>query len=97
MRRSVAFAVLSLALFGLTGCKGACRELSEKLCDCSTTSLEREVCIRRATNDEALVEPSAEDEAFCESKIEDCKCGEADFDIESTQGKMACGLARPQP
>jgi len=92
MRRPVAIALLSLALLGLSGCKGACRELSEKLCDCSTTSLEREVCIRRATNDEAVVEPTAEEEAFCESKLEGCDCSKVD--IDTTEGKLACGLAR---
>jgi len=92
MRRPAAIALLSLALFGLSGCKGACRELSEKLCECSTTSLEREVCIRRASNDEAVVEPTADDEAFCESKLETCDCTQVD--IDTTEGKLACGLAR---
>jgi hypothetical protein len=91
MRRPAAIALLSFALLGLSGCKGACRELSEKLCDCSTTSLEREVCIRRASNDEAVVEPTAEEEAYCESKIEGCDC--KTVDINTTEGKQACGLA----
>jgi hypothetical protein len=92
MRRPVAIATLFLALLGLSGCKGACRELSEKLCDCSTTSLERQVCIRRASNDEAVVEPTSEEEAFCESKLESCDCKK--IDINTTEGKLACGLAR---
>jgi hypothetical protein len=96
MRRSAAIAVLSLALLGLTGCKSACRELSEKLCDCSTTSIERELCVRRASNDEALVEPTAEDEARCESLLrpppdkEGCTCE----NYQTAEGKQACGLAR---
>jgi hypothetical protein len=97
MRRSAAIAVLSLALLGLTGCKTACRELSEKLCDCSITSLEREVCIRRASNDEALVEPTAEDEATCEAKLETCDCKaiqNASTPDEQLAAKQACGLAR---
>jgi hypothetical protein len=97
MRRSAAIAVLSFALLGLTGCKSACRELSEKLCDCSITSLEREVCIRRASNDEALVEPTAEDEAICEEKLPKCRCEDiqnATDSIELLRAKQACGLAR---
>jgi hypothetical protein len=92
MRRFVATAAISLALLGLAGCKGSCRELSEKLCDCFTNSLEREVCIRRAANDEAFVEPTAEDNARCEELLanESCTC-EA---IETNEGKVACGLAR---
>lgn len=97
MRRPAAIALLSFALLGLSGCKGACRELSERICDCSTTtSLEREVCVRRAINDEAVVEPTAEDEAFCESKIDSCDCSqdEKNVDLNTSEGKLACGLAR---
>lgn len=97
MRRPAAIAaLLSLALLGLSGCKGACRELSEKICDCSTTtSLEREVCVRRAINDEAIVEPSAEQEDFCESKLDSCDCSrdEKNVDLNTSEGKQACGLA----
>lgn len=90
MRRSAAIAMLSLALLGLSGCKGACRQLSEKLCDCNTNSVERELCVRRASNDEALVEPTAEDEAVCEQRLDSCDCNT----IETDEGKVACGLAR---
>ena len=96
MRRPAALALLSLALLGLSGCKGACRELSEKICDCSTTtSLEREVCVRRAANDETIVEPTADNEAFCESKLDSCDCSQdrKGVDLTTPEGKMACGLA----
>ena len=91
MRRSVAITLLSFALLGLSGCKGACRQLSEKMCDCNTNSVERELCVRRASNNEAVFEPTAEQEAFCESKLESCECGKVDIDTD--EGKLACGLA----
>jgi hypothetical protein len=97
MRRLVAIAMLSIALLGLAGCKGACRELSEKLCDCSTNSVQRELCIRRVSNDEAYFEPSAEDEAVCEQKLETCDCRaieNANTPEEAQAAKQACGLAR---
>ena len=100
MRRFAAFAVLSLALLGLSGCKGACRELSEKLCDCSTNSVQRELCIRRAANDEARVEPTAEQEAVCEERFEACNCDVLRPDQNDVSedaindAKVACGLAR---
>lgn len=97
MRRSAAIAVLSLVLLSLTGCKGACRELSEKLCDCSLTSIERETCVRRASNDEALFEPTAEDEAVCEEKLSSCDCKSiqnASTPEDLLAAKQACGLAR---
>jgi hypothetical protein len=97
MRRSAAIAVLSLVLLSLTGCKGACRELSEKLCDCSLTSAEKELCVRRASNDEALFEPTAEDEALCEQKLPGCDCKNiqnASTPEDLQAAKEACGLAR---
>jgi hypothetical protein len=103
MRRFAAFAVLSLALLGLSGCKGACRELSEKLCDCSTNSVQRELCVRRAANDEARVEPTAEQEAVCEARLDRCNCDalrpgqEGVTEEEINEAKMACGLANDAP
>jgi len=100
MRRFAAFAVLSLALLGLSGCKGACRELSEKVCDCSTNSVQRELCIRRAANDEARVEPTAEQEAVCEMRIDACQCEvlqpnrEDVTEEDIAREKVDCGLSR---
>lgn len=96
MRRFVATTVLSLALLGLSGCKSACRQLSEKMCDCFTNSVERELCVRRASNDEAFIEPTAEDEAACEQRLETCNCAAIDStdEEEINEGKVACGLAR---
>ena len=95
MRRPAAIALLSFALLGLTGCKGSCRQLSEKLCDCSTNSVERELCVRRAANDQALIEPTSEDEATCEALLNEqdpakqCTCE----NYQTDEGKRACGLA----
>jgi hypothetical protein len=106
MRLSATIAVLSLALLGLTGCKSACRELSEKVCDCSTNSVQRELCIRRAANDEARVEPTVEEEAVCEGLVDQCDCAalqpdqaNTDDDGEAaTEAKISCGLAHaPAP
>jgi hypothetical protein len=96
MRRSAAIAVLSFVLLSLTGCKGACRELSEKLCDCSLSSAEKELCVRRASNDEALFEPTAEQEAVCEDKLPNCHCEDiqnARTSEDQLAAKQACGLA----
>ena len=98
MRRPAAIAVLSLALLGLTGCKSACRQLSEKLCDCNTNSVERELCVRRAANDEALVEPTSSDQDPCDALLNakdarrqaKCNCD----NYQTDEGKQACGLAR---
>ncbi len=91
MRRFlVTAALLCFSLSGLAGCKGACRELSEKLCECSLNSVERELCLQRAAEEENRVEPTPEDEAVCEGLVERCDCNA----IETPEGKAACGLSR---
>jgi hypothetical protein len=92
MRRSVTTALLSFALLGLAGCKSPCRELSEQLCECQITTLSREACVRRAVNDEARIEPTDEQQAYCESKLDSCKCELIEED-ETGTAKQNCGLA----
>ena len=89
----------------LTGCKTKCRQLSEKLCDCAVNSAERDNCLRRASNAETINPPNATDEAYCESLLpvgdtqrtadggQACDCRL----IDTAQGKVNCGLARPAP
>ncbi|WP_223642311.1 hypothetical protein [Corallococcus sp. EGB] len=83
-------AVLCASLSGLTACKTACRELSEKLCECALNSVEKQACQQRAAEEEGRVEPTAEDEMVCEAKLDGCDCRA----IETEEGKKACGLAR---
>jgi hypothetical protein len=90
MRRTAAIALLSSALLALSGCKGPCRALSEQLCDCAQNSLEKEACLQRTANEQSRFEPTAEEEAVCEQRLEECDC----HTIDTEEGKRACGLAR---
>ncbi|AKF79762.1 hypothetical protein SAMN05443572_1011047 [Myxococcus fulvus] len=91
MRRFLlATALLCATLSGLAGCKGPCRELSEKLCDCSINSVEKEICLQNASREESRVEPTPEQEAVCETKLAGCDCKK----IETAEGKRECGIAR---
>jgi hypothetical protein len=87
--RSVLLA-LACAL-ALAGCKTNCRQLSEKLCDCSINSAEKDNCMRRASNSEAINPPNEMDEAYCKGLLDTCDCRL----IDTAQGKANCGLARP--
>jgi hypothetical protein len=82
-----------LAAFALTGCKTKCRQLSEKLCDCAINTTERDNCLRRASNAESISPPTEVDEAYCGSLVDTCNCRL----IDTAQGKVDCGLARPPP
>lgn len=87
--RLILVAIAASALV-LGGCKGSCRQLAEKLCECESNTVEKEQCLREVSAQEQFTEPTAEDEAFCESKLEVCDC----HLIDTAQGKKDCGLAR---
>lgn len=88
--RFVLLLVLAVASLSLTGCKGNCRRLSEKLCDCALNSLAKDDCLRRASNSESANPPNATDELTCGRLYEGCDCRL----IDTTKGKIACGMAR---
>ena len=97
MRRSIALTLLSSALLALAGCKSPCRELSERLCDCVET-FQRESCIRAVVNEESRIEPTDEQLATCEQRLETCTIDPENRDtcdiLKTDEGKQACGLAR---
>jgi hypothetical protein len=82
---------LAVALSLLTGCKSKCRLLSEKLCDCTLNSNDKTACLQQASISEGNSPPTAEDEAVCETLYQGCDCRL----IDTPQGKIRCGLARP--
>ena len=89
MTRALSFLVVA-GLLGLSGCKGSCRQLSEKLCECSANSTEKTACLQRAANEESRIAVQPEDEVRCESLLESCDCRLTD----TPEGKQRCGLAR---
>jgi hypothetical protein len=82
--------MMAAAALGLAGCKGDCRKLAEKLCDCSVNSLEKDACLQRAASEDARVGPLAEDNRRCGELLKICDCNTAN----TLAGKRACGLAR---
>lgn len=89
--------VLIVAAFSLAGCKSACRQLSEKLCDCAINSLERDACLRTASAAEGSNLPTMEQDEYCNDLLKpmdggvgcDCRL------IDTKAGKIRCGLAKP--
>lgn len=74
----------------LTGCKSSCRQLSEKLCDCTLNSNDKTACLQRAASSEANAVITAEDEDACRQLYDDCDCRL----VDTPAGKVKCGLAR---
>ncbi|HVE83347.1 MAG TPA: hypothetical protein VND93_10890 [Myxococcales bacterium] len=91
VRRLVFISAAALPLLALSlGCKGSCRQLSEKLCECQVTTSAKTACLQRASQEETRIAPKSEDEAVCSGLLSGCDCHQ----IDTPEGKRACGLAR---
>lgn len=91
MRPSRLPALLALAAaLLLGGCKNPCRQLSEKLCDCATTTLQKESCLQRVSSEDARIAPTAQEQQVCAQLLPGCDCHQ----IDTVEGKKACGLSR---
>lgn len=85
----LAAAVLTASLL-FAGCKTPCRQLAEKVCDCTSSSTERTSCLQFAANkDNSSIVVTAEDQDRCESLLPDCDCRL----IDTPAGKERCGFA----
>jgi hypothetical protein len=89
VRRLVFVGAAALSLLSL-GCKGSCRQLSEKLCDCQVTTSAKTACLARVASEETRIGPTAAQEATCSQLLQSCDCHQ----IDTPEGKRACGLAR---
>jgi len=84
--------LLSVAVLALAaGCKGNCRQLAEKLCECKTNSTEKNSCLTAASQDESSYPPDAEQDQTCGALLEQCDCRL----IDTPEGRVRCGLSRP--
>ena len=84
--------IVFLALWGalLAGCKGNCRKLSERLCDCAASTSAKDSCLARAANEDGRVTTTPADDTLCSQLLQVCDC----HTIDTQQGKVNCGLAR---
>lgn len=64
MRHAVLLAFASLILV-TSGCKSQCRLLSEKLCDCTTNSSDKTLCLSNAARQEGTFPPTAAQDDQC--------------------------------
>jgi hypothetical protein len=94
MRRSLVVAVSFVVLALAPGCKTYCRQLSEKQCDCTSSSTERTSCLQVAASKEGnpAVTPTQADEDRCQALLNSCDCRL----VDTPAGKERCGLAVSQ-
>jgi hypothetical protein len=86
--RTALLVALVASLF-CSGCKSACRQLSEKLCDCIITTIDRDACLTAAANQEGQYPPNEQQNEVCRDLLPGCDC----HTVNTPQGMVACGLA----
>lgn len=91
MRKLTVIVIAVSAALTLSGCKSKCRQLSEKLCDCTSTTTDKTACLTAASTNESNNPPSEAAEATCAGLLDGCDCRL----IDTALGKVKCGLARP--
>ena len=91
LSRIMSIAALGSALL-LSACKSPCRQLAEQLCECEDNTLDKEACLQEVSRKDAFYQPDAAAQDQCQAILdaESCDCTQ----IETTEGKRACGLAR---
>lgn len=86
------FSVIPLFTVGAfsTGCRGPCRQLADKLCDCRTNTIDKQACQQEAAIEEGRATITSADDQICADLLDTCDCNA----IDTLEGKQACGLAR---
>ena len=87
--RSVVLTALASLLLVTSGCKSACRQLTEKQCECTSSNTEKTACLQRASAQETLYTPDPDTENRCTELLVTCDCRLTD----TQAGKERCGFA----
>jgi hypothetical protein len=91
-------ALAAAAALVASGCKSECRQLSEVLCQCSLNSVDQSNCLTAAGTAEGANPPTPADNDRCMELLPQPDGGGCDCRlIDTTEGKIRCGLAKPPP
>jgi hypothetical protein len=101
MRRpALAFLALALAATA-AGCSSPCRELGDRICNCTPEGQLRTACQNDVKNRVNAAKPSGQQEDFCSGTLDTCpdpgSVPNACDLLNTCQGKVNCGLAIEPP
>ncbi len=99
MRRALlSFIAAALCATGLAGCGNACEDLGARLCTCSGGGTATDTCKQQIKNLLSDVGLTGGQKDYCSRMLDTCNAPSgADFCewINTSPGKVACGLAYP--
>jgi hypothetical protein len=95
MRLALSLAAVACA-FVASGCGDACKDLGERLCNCTPAGQTRATCERNIQNEISRLNPDGDALEVCEAKLDTCHAPDAiDFCdwLDGRCGKSACGMS----
>ena len=99
MTRAWAISTVVIAAAAVAACGSPCQDLAERICNCNFSGSPRDTCVSAIKNQIGNANPTAADQAFCQSKLATCPDPTNDSSIcqriLTPQGKIDCGLAYP--
>jgi hypothetical protein len=93
--------VLGAALaLGAAGCSTPCRELGDRICDCSPSGTTRTNCKTNVKSRVSASAPTTEEQDLCSALLDTCPKPQDSLDtcawmLNTCAGRVACGLALP--
>ena len=101
-RLSLTFAFgLALAL-GAVGCSTPCQDLGDRICNCEAEGQIRNNCKSNVKARVKAANATTSEQDYCDAKLATCPDPNGNIDtcayiINTCPGRVACGLAIPQP
>ncbi len=90
--------IAALALAVMAGCKSPCQQLAEHLCDCSLNTVDQTNCLTAVSTSAGSTQPTNQDQDNCYALLPQPDGGGCDCRlIDTPEGKVRCGLAKPSP
>jgi hypothetical protein len=88
-------ALLLATGFALSACSNDCLTLAKQVCQCAPTGSRLQACQAQVGVMNGIVHLTSADLARCHSLLATCDCRL--LTTNTLSGKVACGLARPNP
>lgn len=104
MRRPPALLAIAAALVlgvAATGCSNPCRDLGDRICNCVPEGQTRTACRNDVKTRVSDANPTSDQQDYCTNLLDTCPDPSASAEacnlMQTCWGKVACGMAYPQP
>ena len=99
-RLPLALVVGAALVLGAAGCSTPCRDLGDRICDCSPSGTTRTNCKTNVKSRVSASAPTSAEQDLCSQLLSTCPKPDNDLNtcawmLNTCAGRVACGLALP--